>query len=163
MTGDSRSPPVTLFSGCGGFFAGVSASRHHGVSFTITAAIDSGEPACASFRVNFRSATVNQAPVSKGVLSRTLEKVGDIDVIIGGPPCQGFSTSGKRALNNPRNRLVREYLSAIELIRPRAFIMESVQGFALFQNDLLFRDVCRKAKELGCSSRTSIRLSTDCP
>jgi len=138
----------------------VSASRHHGVSFTVTAAIDSWEPACASFRVNFPLATVDQAPVTKKVLFRTFEKVGDIDVIIGGPPCQGFSTSGKRALDDPRNRLVREYLSAIELIHPRAFIMENVQGFTSFQSGLLFRDVCRKAEELGYNLWSGILLAS---
>jgi DNA (cytosine-5)-methyltransferase 1 len=55
---------------------------------------------------------------------------GDIDVVIGGPPCQGFSTGGKRAFDDPRNQLVREYARLVGGLRPRYFVMENVPGIA---------------------------------
>lgn len=55
--------------------------------------------------------------------------VGDIDVIFGGPPCQGFSRAGKRDPNDPRNMLFREYLRIISEIQPKYVVMENVSGF----------------------------------
>lgn len=60
----------------------------------------------------------------------------EIDVIFGGPPCQGFSRAGKRDPNDPRNQLFKEYLRIINEIRPRYVVMENVEGF----NDTLFYD-----------------------
>lgn len=54
---------------------------------------------------------------------------GDIDVIFGGPPCQGFSIAGKRDKTDPRNMLFREYLRVIQEIKPKYIVMENVTGF----------------------------------
>lgn len=57
----------------------------------------------------------------------------DIDVIFGGPPCQGFSIAGRRDKNDPRNMLFREYLRVIQFIRPKYIVMENVVGFLSMQ------------------------------
>ena len=53
-----------------------------------------------------------------------------IDVVIGGPPCQGFSTVGNRMIDDPRNNLVRIYANIVEDIKPKMFLMENVSGLA---------------------------------
>lgn len=72
----------------------------------------------------------------------------DIDVIFGGPPCQGFSVAGRRDKNDPRNMLFREYLRVIQFIRPKYIVMENVVGFLSMQinpdfesfNDIEYRE-----------------------
>lgn len=63
--------------------------------------------------------------------SELQELAGSVDVLVGGPPCQGFSSAGKRDFSDPRNRLFESYLELIALLRPRAVLMENVRGFAV--------------------------------
>lgn len=58
----------------------------------------------------------------------------DIDIMVGGPPCQGFSIIGQRNIDDPRNRLFREFLRLVQQIRPKAFIMENVFGLLSMEN-----------------------------
>lgn len=58
----------------------------------------------------------------------------DIDIMVGGPPCQGFSIIGQRNIDDPRNRLFREFLRLVQQIRPKAFIMENVFGLLSMDN-----------------------------
>ncbi|MFR0953967.1 MAG: DNA cytosine methyltransferase [Lachnospiraceae bacterium] len=50
----------------------------------------------------------------------------EVDVIIGGPPCRGFSVSGKRMIDDERNRLYKSYVNIVSIIKPKAFVMENV-------------------------------------
>ena len=56
---------------------------------------------------------------------------GTIDLLVGGPPCQGFSSAGRRKQNDPRNELFSAYLRLVEVLRPRAVLIENVRGFAV--------------------------------
>ncbi|WP_259781008.1 DNA cytosine methyltransferase [Aestuariispira ectoiniformans] len=61
---------------------------------------------------------------------------GEIDLIVGGPPCQGFSSAGRRDPNDPRNTLTEQYLKVVELVQPRFILIENVKGFnAKFDTD----------------------------
>lgn len=151
---------LDLFSGCGGFSAGLALADSRRLQIETVAAIDTWLPACSSFRANFPDATVLNAAVSRESIAKVLNEVGDVDVVIGGPPCQGFSMSGKRALRDPRNRLVLEFLNAIEGVRPTAFIMENVPGFQTFQGGLLFKDLWKEAEELGYRLWAGILLAS---
>lgn len=62
---------------------------------------------------------------------------GKIDLLAGGPPCQGFSSAGRRRLSDPRNELFKRYLEFVELVRPRTVLIENVKGFTF---DLVARD-----------------------
>ncbi len=112
------------------------------------AAIDNWQIACDTFEKN-----LGLKPICAGVdedsVNRALEASGPFDVIVGGPPCQGFSTSGKRALDDPRNSLVLAFLRAVEIARPVGFMMENVAGFKSFQGGDLFREVVARAEDLG--------------
>ena len=60
--------------------------------------------------------------------------IADIDVVVGGPPCQGFSSVGKRMIDDPRNKLVKVYADIVNKIKPKMFLMENVSGLASAKN-----------------------------
>lgn len=115
-----------LFAGCGGFSCGV---HQHG--FTTTWAVEWDEFAAKSFKLNFPETKVYQTSI-KSLDPSNFEKV---DVIIGGPPCQGFSSANhenkkvkpdERFADDPRNELYKEFLRFVAYLKPGQFIMENV-------------------------------------
>ncbi len=81
-----------------------------------------------------------------------------VDVVVGGPPCQGFSVFGKRRFVNtkgydpgadPRNHLVYEYIRMVRLMRPKFFLMENVKGFTNLDHGLFVEEVKNRFRELG--------------
>ena len=72
-----------------------------------------------------------------------------IDGIIGGPPCQGFSTAGQRIIDDERNILYREYFRILKGINPKFFIIENVTGILTFAKGLIKDDIIKRAKSLG--------------
>jgi DNA (cytosine-5)-methyltransferase 1 len=68
-------------------------------------------------------------------LQEIADQIGEIDVIIGGPPCQGFSLSGKRDVNDPRNTLFRHYLRFVDKFRPKMALLENVRLLTSMKNE----------------------------
>lgn len=151
---------LDLFSGCGGFSAGLDLSESPKGRFETVGAIDVWLPACNSFESNFPKATVLNRSVNRSSIEEVMNEVGDVDIIVGGPPCQGFSMSGKRAIRDPRNRLVLEFLNAVELVSPHVFVMENVPGFHSFQSGALFSDFWSEASDLGYHMWAGILLAS---
>lgn len=111
---------VDLFSGCGGLTAGFVATG----DFVPVAAVEWDRDAAATYAVNFGE------HVHVGDISEWVEgSLPAADVVIGGPPCQGFSPLGKGDPDDPRNRLWREYVETIRRIRPAFFVLENVPQF----------------------------------
>ena len=113
-----------LFAGCGGFTCGI---HRHGIE-TKWAVEWELEPAL-TYKMNFPEAKVYHSNI-KVLEPKDFEEV---DIIIGGPPCQGFSSAsptnkGKRTFkSDPRNELYKEFLRFVEFLRPKEFIMENVK------------------------------------
>ena len=119
---------LDVFCGAGGFSEGF---RQAG--FRIAAGTDVDPDACATYAHNFPDAvTVCGDLTEEATRSRVVDSAGAVDVVVGGPPCQAFSQvrNHDRALNDPRNRLYREFLWLLERVQPRAFAMENVPGLA---------------------------------
>lgn len=118
---------VDLFAGAGGFSLGF---REAG--FEIAAAIDRSEAALKTYSHNLNDVDVVEADIKQVPPQRLFERAGitpdDIDVVIGGPPCKGFSTAGKMDPDNPKNSLVANYISIVSKIDPEVVIMENVTG-----------------------------------
>lgn len=153
---------LDLFAGCGGLAEGFGmASLPGGQRFRCLGAIDNWQAACDAFALNHRVAATC-AGVDRRTVVDLLDRVGDVDVVTGGPPCQGFSTSGKRALDDPRNGLVKAYFEAIEIAKPRAFLMENVSGFTTFQDGAILREIVQWAAELGYVPFPGVVLSSLC-
>src|SRR3954471_9646758 len=130
---------VDLFAGAGGFSLGISeACRRLGVGANILLAIDYDEASAGVFRENFPNARMSQEP-AENIFSRepgesfsareaNLRKhFGGIDLLIGGPPCQGHSDlNNKTRRNDPRNSLYVKMIRAAEVLRARAVVIENV-------------------------------------
>jgi len=114
---------IDLFAGAGGFSKGFELGGFENAGF-----VEFWPIAIETFKENFkRSPQIGKDIVD--VKDKVLKKfAGKVDVIIGGPPCQGFSMAGKRDPKDPRNSLFMEFVRFVEIIRPKVFVMENVSG-----------------------------------
>lgn len=83
------------------------------------------------------------------VLKRTGLEPGELDVLDGSPPCQGFSSAGRRLLDDERNQLFREYTRLLEGLQPRVLVMENVSGMVKGKMKLLFAEILQELKAAG--------------
>lgn len=118
---------ISTFTGCGGSSLG-----YKWAGFEELLAIDFDKNAVETFRLNFPEVPIWQRDICSVTAQEILEfcniKVGELDVLDGSPPCQGFSTAGKRKVNDSRNDLFKEYVRLIKDLQPKVFIMENVSG-----------------------------------
>ena len=114
---------IDLFCGCGGFSLGFERA-----GFDILLGIDIWKDAINTFRCNHKDSRALLADLSVLSPSDTLPYLDGkpISVIIGGPPCQGFSVAGKRLTDDIRNNLYKNFVHFVSYFRPRAFVMENV-------------------------------------
>ncbi len=127
---------VSLFSGAGGFCEGVRLA-----GWKVVCGVESDAQACLTHSANF-----DDVALFKGDIARFLvdvqpsvpglnELIGqNIDVVYGGPPCQGFSQIGPRNLDDPRNLLYEEFARIARLLQPRVIVMENVPNMMAMQN-----------------------------
>ena len=76
-------------------------------------------------------------------------KQGELDFLIGGPPCQGFSTAGTRFWDDPRNHLLKSYVNALEVMQPKWFMMENVEGLLTSNKGIYITEAIKAFTELG--------------
>ena len=146
---------VSLFSGGGGLDLGIEAT-----GFSTLLATDIDKPSCLTLE-NGRVAAaktgkpflthskVINAPVqdidAQTILDLIQMKSGELDLLMGGPPCQAFSVFGKRqGRQDPRGQLVFEYLRLLSGLRPEAFVFENVYGFLTVEDGAVYRDVAER-------------------
>ena len=126
---------IDLFSGAGGLSYGFECA-----GFNILLGIDNDEKALETFELNHKNAKSICGDITEvSYLEDIKPIIGDkkIDVIIGGPPCQGMSLSGPRKFDDPRNKLYLSYIRLVEEIRPDAFVIENVPGLVgLFKGQI---------------------------
>lgn len=142
---------IDLFSGCGGLSLGLL-----NAGFTGLFAIEKNQDAFATLEANLVSRTntpkllgsyrwKNQIPRKAWGIDHLLREHSsflcalgnsqEVDIIVGGPPCQGFSTAGRRVANDPRNYLAYSYIEVVTKVRPKFLLMENVKGFTMkFKN-----------------------------
>jgi len=139
---------ISTFAGCGGSSLG-----YKWAGFRELLAIDFEPHAVETFKLNFPGMDVWQADIRKvtaaAILKRTGIKKGELDVLDGSPPCQGFSTAGKRKVTDVRNDLPWEFIRLIEGLQPRAFVMENVSGMAKGGMRGVFNEILAGLKETG--------------
>ena len=117
---------IDLFCGCGGMSKGLTDA-----GLNIIAGIDIWDKAVENYNKNYHHkaycADLTQLPPEK--FNQLYNKEGkNVDILVGGPPCQSFSIAGKRDKNDPRNALFMEYVKYLDYFKPKAFIMENVIG-----------------------------------
>ncbi len=94
-------------------------------------------------------------------ISKVLEKNREIDVIIGGPPCQGISLRGNRKKNDPRNKLIYEFFRIVNEIRPTLFVFENVSGLLMKNNINILRSIIQRIEKIGYHFSLDILYSAD--
>lgn len=123
---------LSLFSGCGGFSLGFSAA-----GFLVKGYLELAPGLRDIYRLNFPDSVElgdDITKVSDDSLAKLQDEIGIVDVIIGGPPCQGFSLSGKRKVDDPRNTLFMHYLRFVDTFRPKLAILENVRLLTSMKN-----------------------------
>lgn len=126
---------LDLFCGAGGLSYGFERA-----GYDILLGIDNDAMALKTFELNHKGAKSICGDITEIEYKRDIEPKLDgksIDVIVGGPPCQGFSLSGPRNFEDPRNKLYLSYIRLVEEIKPRAFVIENVPGLiSLFKGEV---------------------------
>lgn len=137
LEGDQRPVVVDLFCGAGGFSLGFEQA-----GFRIGAAVDSDPIHARTFKINHPNTPTITADLREltGAELRRRAKLNDTDVsvVIGGPPCQGFSMIGRRDAADPRNDLLNEFTRLVSELQPRFFVMENVPGLLIGDHRALF-------------------------
>ena len=150
---------IDLFCGAGGLSLGF-----QNAGFNIIVGIDNEPAALDTFEFNHKGAIGLNADLSKQeTIDLILKTAGDrkIDVIIAGPPCQGFSVTGPRNFDDPRNKL---YLAVIEMVKqyqPIGFIIENVPGMANMYDGQVKDEVLRRFTEMGYNTDCKILKACD--
>ncbi|MFF4039149.1 DNA cytosine methyltransferase [Streptomyces sp. NPDC001816] len=154
MPSGSSITVIDLFSGAGGFSAGFRAYEPAGPGsspFTSVAAVEFDEAAAATYAANFGSAHVANVDITDW---DPKPYAGNVDVIMGGPPCQGFSAlhrnnPDKPKVDDPRNRLWVEYVRVVKAIQPKIFVLENVDRFLASQEFESLREATAKGGALA--------------
>lgn len=144
----NRPTAISLFAGAGGCTLGFQQA-----GFNVLFATDINDDAVASYRHNFPNATCETADIRDLGPEELLEKIGlrsgELDILLGGPPCQGFSSAGMKSGEDPRNSLVRHYVRLLEGMRPKWFIMENVEGLLTNDGGMHVRDALKAFIQAG--------------
>ena len=139
---------VSTFAGGGGSLTGYLMAGYRDLL-----AVEWDDNAVATLRANYPDLDIYHGDIAKltvdEVLKRTGLEPGQLDILDGSPPCQGFSTAGKRLIDDPRNQLFREYVRLLRGLRPKVFVMENVSGMVKGKMKLVFVDILRELKASG--------------
>jgi DNA (cytosine-5)-methyltransferase 1 len=152
---DQKLTFLDLFCGCGGFSAGLEQA-----GLDCLAGIDHNEHAIKTFQENHSKDTVALVKDMTSFKPEELESLigtSHVDLIVGGPPCQGFSTarqfsgsnSGQRLVDDPRRELYKFFFKFVNYFRPSVFVLENVLGIKKLQNGIYFTAIQNEARSIG--------------
>lgn len=147
---------IDLFSGAGGFLRGF---LNEG--FNPEFSLEVWEPAISTHLLNYPKIPLWDCDI-RIVKNEKIDRYKNkVDVIIGGPPCQGFSTIGKRLVKDPRNELVFEYIRFVEHIQPKIFLMENVRGLLSTDGGKTKEAVEKEFSNLGYKVNSQVLCAAD--
>lgn len=138
---------VDLFCGAGGLSKGF-----EWAGYNIVAANDNYKQACETYRTNHPHTSLIEGDITKKEIKNALLdaiKGKKIDIIIGGPPCQGFSHAGKRLVDDPRNFLFKEFVEIVRQVKPKVVVLENVEGILTMNDGKSFEGIKESFRELG--------------
>lgn len=140
---------LDLFCGAGGFSYGMEKNKH----FHTVVAIDFDEKAAETFKKNIPKAEVVVGDLTDSKTKQrivSLSRKAKVNMIIGGPPCQGYSMKGKKlGLKDPRNFLFKEFLNLVKELQPEVFVIENVKGILLSSNGWFRDEILKTVSQLG--------------
>ncbi|SES70747.1 DNA cytosine methyltransferase [Natrinema hispanicum] len=144
---------VDLFCGAGGFSLGFEYA-----GFDILVASDYHETAGKTYQANFdhpflQADISNLADDVQPLLDKGEFSTGDVDVLVGGPPCKGFSITGSQNEDDARNTLFRRYIDVLEALKPDAIIIENVPGVKSIKDGAYVDEIISRTRDLGYNTR----------
>lgn len=149
----SRPVGIDLFSGAGGLSLGFEQA-----GFDVRAAVEIDPIHCATHKFNFPDCAVIPGSVA-GISGSDIREVArlsvhdTVDVVFGGPPCQGFSMIGHRSLDDPRNRLVYDFVRIVQELDANYFVFENVKGLTVGKQRHFLEEVVRAFEDQGYDVR----------
>ena len=149
---------IDLFSGCGGLSLGFEMAGYQSLL-----AIDNWQDALDTYKRNNPTARTLCADLSK-IDPEEIKKEYNIDrvsVIIGGPPCQGFSIAGKRIIDDERNKLYKSFVGFVRCFMPDAFVMENVPNILSIGGGIVKESIIKDFSELGYNLTYKVLLASD--
>lgn len=139
---------IDLFSGAGGLSEGFKWAGLKGV-----VANDIMLHASATYKANHPETIFIEGDITKSEIKQKLLNAINtkVDLVAGGPPCQGFSYAGKRLIDDPRNYLYKEFVEIVGKVKPRYFLMENVEGIMTSNSGMTFQSIKENFENLGYS------------
>ena len=150
---------IDLFCGIGGFSKGFEKQ-----GFEVLFGIDNWDIALETFKKNHEKAQTLNKDIRELEDNFYMEYNGEIDIIIAGPPCQGFSMSGKRNINDKRNTLFEEIIRAVKLTNPKIVVIENVVGILSMKNSegkFVKNLIHKNLEELGYEVKHKVLNASD--
>ena len=139
---------IDLFCGSGGLSLGF-----EWAGFNCLVANDNFKDASATYRANFPNTDFVFGDITtletKEKIYSLIRNKPQADIVIGGPPCQGFSNAGKRLIDDPRNQLYKEFVEVVKVTKPRIVVMENVDGILSMDKGRAFESIKLDFMELG--------------
>lgn len=148
MSSQSSFTVISTFSGCGGSSLGYKMAGGK-----VLLAVEFDSHAVRTYRENFPDTPVYPKDIktltSEDAMKMAGIEPGELDILDGSPPCQGFSAAGKRQLDDPRNALFKEYVRLLVGLKPKVLIMENVPGMVRGKMKLVFAEIMEALKTAG--------------
>ncbi len=153
-----RNKIIDLFCGCGGLSKGFEMA-----GFEVKIAIDLWTDAVKTYNHNHKSpvAVCEDIHNWSDEFLRQMAEDGDVVGVIGGPPCQGYSTVGTRDVKDPRNHLYLQYCRVVEKVNPDFFVLENVKGLTTLSGGAFRDDIVKRFGELGYDVQYKIVNAAD--
>ena len=149
---------LDLFCGCGGLSLGFEKA---GVNILL--GIDAWQDAITTFNFNHKNSQGLCADLStlnpKDIESNLKNK--SVDIIIGGPPCQGFSVAGKRIIDDERNKLYKNFVRFVGYFKPKAFVMENVPNILSIGGGIVRNSIIKDFSDLGYKVVYKVLIASD--
>lgn len=152
---------IDLFSGAGGFSLGFDRANFKNIF-----SLDIESEFCKTYKANFPNHTL----ITKDICTLIQEEIKElirnqkVDVIIGGPPCQGFSIAGnigRKFVDDPRNNLFKEYARVVSIVKPSFFVMENVARLYTHNKEETKKEIINTFENMGYKVRCQILNSSD--
>jgi DNA (cytosine-5)-methyltransferase 1 len=150
---------IDLFCGCGGLSYGFMKAGH-----SVILGVDNDEMSLKTFQKNHPgSKGVNINLFDKDAVKKIIKEIKGkkIDLIIGGPPCQGFSLTGTRNFDDKRNGLYLTLLKTVEVIQPRGFLIENVPGMATLYKGSVKDEIIKRCEKMGYNVTCKVLVAAD--
>ncbi len=152
---------IDLFCGAGGFSLGFDRAGFNNIF-----SVDIQEDFCETYKTNFPTHSLVQKDITKltkqEILNLTKSK--EVDVVVGGPPCQGFSIAGnigRKFIDDPRNQLFKEFVRVVSIVKPHYFVMENVARLYTHNKHQTKKEIIQDFNKLGYKVECHVLNSAD--